>query len=197
VKVKSYPSSIGDLFVKNDYLYHVSNSVTIYSLADPENPVVLGVVESTKGVSVRSGVYGNYIISAFQDAGMQVYDCTDPTHPTICKDYEFPNWQFYIEGNILDMTIVGDRAFTGGKEIYVFDISKPQKLHRIARIAIGDYNISQITIANNYLYLTINDSIRIYSYLENSFGRNFGLGIGIGVLVIITASLLIWRKKKQ
>jgi hypothetical protein len=197
VRVGSYPSSLGDVHVENDYLYLVSNSVTIYSLADPVNPVFLGAVNSTKGVSVRSGVYGNYVISAFRDVGIQVYDCTDPTQPTICKDYNFPNRQLYIEGNIQDMEIVGDRLFTGGSELYVFDISNPQKLKRMARLPIGDQNLSRITVANNYMYLTIDSNIRIYSYVENSLGRNFGLGIGLGLPIIIVGSILIVRKKKN
>jgi len=197
VKVGSYPSSLGDVHVENDYLYLVSNGVTIYSLADPVNPEILGVVESTKGISVRSGVYGNYVISAFRDAGIQVYDCTDSTQPTICEDYDFPEWQLYIEGNIQDMEIVGDRVFTGGRELYVFDISKPQKLKRMARLKVGDQNLSQIIVANNYLYLTIDSNIRIYSYVENFLARNIGLGIGVGLPVVIGTSLLIcWRKKK-
>lgn len=197
VRVGSYPSSLGDVHVENDYLYLVSNGVTIYSLADPVNPVFLGAVESTKGFSVRSGVYGNYVISAFRDAGIQVYDCTDPTQPTICGDYSFPNWQLYIEGNIQDMEIVGDRVFAGGNELYVFDISKPQKLKRMARLKVGDQNLSQITVANNYMYLTFPSSIRIYSYVENSLGRNFGLVIGIGLPIVIVGSILIVRKKKK
>jgi len=198
VKVASYPSSLGDLYVNNDYLYLVSNGVTIYSLANPVNLVFLGAVDSTKGVSVGSGVYGNYVISAFRDAGIQVYDCTDPTQPTICKDYDFPSWQLYIEGNIQDMEIVGDRVFTGGSELYVFDISKPQKLKRIARLPIGDQNLSQIIVANNYLYLTIDSNIIIYSYIENSLGRNLGIGIGVGLTVMVGASLFIrWKKKRS
>ncbi len=198
MRVGSYPSSLGDVHVENDYLYLVSNGVTIYSLADPVNPVFLGAVESTKGFSVRSGVYGNYVISAFRDAGIQVYDCTDPTQPTICKDYNFPYWQLYIEGNIQDMEIVGDRVFTGGKELYVFDISKPQKLKRIAWLTIGDKNLSQITVANNCLYLTIDSNIRIYSYVENSLERNIGIGIGVGLTVVVGASMFIrWKKKRK
>ena len=198
VKVGSYPSSLGDVHVENDYLYLVSNGVTIYSLADPVNPEILGVVESTKGISVRSGVYGNYVINAFQDSGIQIYDCTDPEYPTICKDYDFPEWQLYVEGNIQDMEIVGDRVFTGGKELYVFDISKPQKLKRMARLTIGDQNLSQIIVANNYLYLTIDGTIRIYSYVENFLGRNLGLGLGIGIglPIVIGGSLLIRRKRR-
>jgi len=198
VMVGSYPSSLGDVHVENDYLYHVSDGVTIYGLADPVNPVILGAVESTKGISVRSGVYGNYVISTFQDSGIQVYDCTDPTQPTICKDYDFPNWQLYIEGNIQDMEIVGDRLFTGGSELYVFDISKPQKLKRMTRLPIGDQNLSRITVANNYLYLTIDSNIIIYSYIENSVGRNLGIGIGVGLPVVVGASLFIrWKKKNN
>ena len=196
VKVASYPSSVGDLHVKNDFLYLVSNDVKIYSLADPVNPLFLGAVDSTKLPITGSGVYGNYVISAFQDSGIQVYDCTNPMQPTICGDYNFPNWQLFIEGNIHDMSIVGDRLFTGGKELYVFDISKPQKPKKIARVNIGDQNISRITVANNYMYLTFPSNFKVYSFVENSLGRNFGLGIGIGLPIVIGVSLLIRRKRR-
>lgn len=197
VKVANYTSSLGDLYVKNDYLYLVSDDVKIYSLADPMNPVFLGAVNSTKQSTVGSGVYGNYVISAFQESGIQVYNCTDPTQPTICEEYDIPNWQLYIEGNIQDMEIVGDKLFTGGSELYVFDISTPHKLKRLARVNFGDQNISRITVANNYMYLTIDNNIRVYSYLENALGRNLGLGIGIGLPVVVGASLYIrWKKKR-
>ncbi len=196
MRVGSFSSPLVDVHIENDYLYLVSDGVTIYSLADPVNPVFLGAVESTKGFSVRSGVYGNYVISAFRNAGIQVYDCTDPTQPTICKDYDFSKLQLYVEGNIEDMDIVGDRLFTGGSELYVFDISKPQNLKRIARLTIGDQNLSQITVANNYIYLTIDSNIKIYSYVENFLLRNIGLGIGIG-LTILVGALIFYKRKKQ
>lgn len=196
VRVKRFPSTGGNLYVKNDFLYLVWNGVKIYSIIDPVNPTFRGEVNSTKHGTTGSGIYGNYVINTFEDSGIQVYDCTDPTQPTICEDYNFPSWQLFIEGDIQDMEIVGDRVFTGGSELYIFDISKPQNLKRIARITIGDQNISRITVANNYLYLTTTDNIRIYSYIENSLGRNFGLGIGIGLPIVIVGSLLIRRKKK-
>lgn len=196
VKVANYTSSLGDLHVKNDCLYLVSTDVKIYSLADPVNPVFLGAVNSTKHPTTGSGVYGNYVISAFQESGIQVYDCTDPTQPTICDDYDFPNWEDPVEGIIQDLDIVGDRLFAGGGKLYVFDISIPQNLKRIARINFGDQNISRITVANNYMYLNMHGTIRMYSYVENSLGRNLGLGIGIGLPVVIVGSLLIlWKKK--
>jgi len=196
VRVKRFPSTGGNLYVKNDFLYLVWNGVKIYSIIDPVNPTFRGEVKSTKHGTTGSGIYGNYVINAFEDSGIQVYDCTDPTQPTICEDYNFPKWQLYIEGDIQDMEIVGDRVFTGGRELYIFDISKPQNLKRIARITIGDQNISRITVANNYLYLTTTDNIRIYSYVENSLGRNFGLGLGLGLPVVV-ASILILRKKRS
>ena len=197
VKVANYTSSLGDLYVKNDRLYLVSDDVKIYSLADPVNPVFLGAVNSTKQPTTGSGVYGNYVISAFQESGIQVYDCTDPTQPTICEDYDFPNWEDPVEGIIQDLDIVGDRLFAGGGKLYVFDISIPQNLKRIARINIEDQNISRITVANNYIYLTFPSNIRVYSYVENSLGRNLGLGLGIGLPIVIVGSLLIRRKKKR
>ncbi len=197
VLVASYPATLADIHVSNDSLYHVSNYVTIYSLADPVNPVFVGSVNCTKQNTVRSGVYGNYLIRAFRDSGLQVYNFTDPLHPAICGDYDFPERQQYTEGNIQDMAISEDRIFTSGREIYIFDLTNPQKLKRIARLNIGDQNISQITVANNYLYLTFDSNIRIYSYIENSLGRNFGLGIGIGIPVVVGTLVVIrWKKKR-
>ena len=197
VKVASYPSSLSDLHVNNDFLYLVSDDVTIYSLADPVNPFFLGSVNCTKQNTVRSGMYGDFVINAFLDSGLQVYNCTDPMQPTICGEYNFADGELDIEGNIQDMEILEDRLFAVGRKLYVFDISNPQKLKRIARKNFGDQNIVRITVANNYMYLTIQSKIRIYSYIENSLGRNLGLGIGIGLPIVIAGSLLIWRKKQM
>ncbi len=197
VLVASYPSSLGDVYVKNDYLYLVSNGVAIYSLADPANPVFLGAVESTKGFSVRSRVYGNYIISAFQDVGIQVYDCTNPTQPTICKDYDLLKWKIGAKGIVHDIDIVEDRLFAGGDKLYIFNIRNPQKLRRIARINVGDQNISQIIVSNNYIYLTIDSNIRIYSYVENSLLWNIGLGSCVGLSILLGTSILIVFVKRR
>ncbi|MHA1738479.1 MAG: LVIVD repeat-containing protein [Candidatus Heimdallarchaeota archaeon] len=197
MRVGSFPSPLVDVHIENDYLYLVSNGVTIYSLADPANPVFLGAVESTKGFSVRSGVYGNYIISAFQDVGIQVYDCTDPTQPVICKDYDLLKWKIGAKGIVHDIEIVEDRLFAGGDKLYIFNIRNPQKLRRIARINIGDQNISQIIVANNYIYLTIDSNIRIYSYVENSLLWNIGLGSGVGLSILLGTSILIVLVKRR
>jgi len=196
VKVANYTSTGGNLHIKDDFLYVVWDGVTIYSLADPVHPMFLGEVKSTKSPTTGSGVYGNYVINSFLDSGIQVYNCTDPTQPTICGEYDFPNWQLFIEGKIHDMSIVGDRLFTGGSELYILDISNPQEPKKIARLNFGDQNISRITVANNYMYLNMHGTIRMYSYVENSLGRNLGLGIGIGLPIVIGVSLLIRRKRR-
>jgi hypothetical protein len=197
VRVGIYPSSLGDVHVENDYLYLVSNGVTIYSLADPANPVILGAVESTKGISAGSGVYGNYVIIAYQDSAIQVYDCTDPSQPTICWFKDYWDWNLYIERNIHDMEIVEERLFIGGGELYIFDISNPQILKRRARLNIGDQNISRIILSNNYIYLTILNNIRIYSYVESFLARNIGIGISLSLSVVVGASILIFIVKRK
>ena len=196
VKVANYTSTGGNLHIKDDFLYVVWDGVTIYSLANPVNPLFLGKLDSTKDDSVGSGVYGDFVVNAFRESGIQIYNCTDPTQPTICGEYNFPNWQLFIEGNIHDMAIVGDRLFTGGSELYILDISNPQEPKRIIRLNFGDQNISRITVSNNYMYLTFPSNIRMYSYVENSLGRNLGLGIGIGLPIVIGVSLLIRRKRR-
>ncbi|MGC9778179.1 MAG: hypothetical protein HZR80_02940 [Candidatus Heimdallarchaeota archaeon] len=197
VIVANYTSSGGELHVINDFFYLVSAGVKIFDLTDPVNPVLLGEVNSTKHNSARSGVYGNYVINTFLESGIQVYNCADHFHPTICWDYDFPDQEFQVEGIIHDMEIVGDRLFAGGRNLSIFDISDPHKLKRIARISIGDQIFNRITVANNYMYLTFPSSIRIYSYIENTLVLNFGLGIGIGLPIVIVGSLLIRRKKKK
>jgi len=195
VKVANYTSTGGQIHIKNDFLYLVSAGVKIFDLTDPVNPLLLGELNSTKHFSVGSGVYGNYVINAFRESGIQSYDCTDPTQPTICEDYDFPKWQIGAKGIVHDIDIVEDRLFAGGDKLYIFNIRKPQNLKRIAMKNIGDQNINRITVASNYIYLTIDSNIRIYSYVENSLLRNIGLGIGIG-LTILVGALIFFKKKK-
>ncbi len=197
VKVANYTSFGGELHVNNDFLYIVSNGVKIYSLADPVNPLFLGEVNSTLHSPASSGVFGNYIIQAFQWSGLQAYNLTDPYHPTICGNYAFPQREIQPGGQIRDMEIVGDKLFAGGRKLYVFDLSNPQNLERITRKNIGSRDINRITASDNYLFVTIQSNIIIYSYIENSLGRNLGLGLGIGLPVVVVASLLILRKKKK
>ena len=199
VKVANHTSSGGETHITNDLLYLVSAGVKIFDLADPVNPVFLGEVNSTKHTSECSGVHGSYVINVFEWFGIQVYNCTDPSQPTICWDYDFPEWDFQPGGNIHDMEIVGDRLFAGGRKLYVFDLSNPQNLVRIARKNIGDRDIRRITVSGDYIYLTIHYNLRIYSYVENFLGRNLGLalGISIGIPILIGGSLLFLKKKEK
>ncbi|NHJ48002.1 MAG: hypothetical protein FK733_09455 [Asgard group archaeon] len=197
VKVNNLASTGGELHIKNDFLYLVYSGVRIYNLVDPVHPLLLGEVNSTKQFSVGSGVYGDYVVNVFREFGLESYDCTDPAHPNICWDYIFPSWKIGITGIVHDTEIVEDRLFAGGDRLYIFNIRKPQKPKRIAWIHISDHNITRIMVENNYLYLTIQNNITIYSYLENSLERNIGLGIGIPLSVVIGISVVFWWKKKR
>ncbi len=196
VKVASYPSSGGGMHVINDLLYLVGNGVKIYNITDPDHLLLYGEIKSTKNNSVSSVVYGNYVINTFLESGIQVYDCADPFNPTICWDYDFPEKKLAVEGIIHDMDIVGDRLFAGGRNLSIFDISDPYKVKRIARIDTGGQIFDRLTVTETHLFLSISETIRTYSYVENSVGRNLGLGLGIGLPIIIGCSLLIlWKKK--
>ncbi|NHJ84334.1 MAG: hypothetical protein FK734_02655 [Asgard group archaeon] len=196
VKVASYPSSFCDLHIKDDFLYLVSNGIKIFSLTNPVNPIFLGEVNSIKNDSVRSVVYDHYVINAFRDSGLEVYDCSDTYHPTICGNYDFPRWRLYLKGEIQDIAIINDRLFAGGSEINIFDLTKPQNLKWISWLSFENQNINQIIVTNNYLYLSDYNNINIYSYIENSLGRNIGIGFGITVIVIGASLIWIRRRKK-
>jgi len=197
MKVANYTSTGGELHVNNDFLYLVSAGVKIYDLADPVNPVLLGELNSTKHTSADSGVYGNYVINVFVWSGIQVYNCTDTSQPTICWNYDFPRRLFTYEGNMNDIDIERDRLYVVGNRIFVFDLSNPQNLRRVTKIEIDSYPISRISVSENYIYLTIGGSIKVYTYVENFLARNVGIGIGIGLPVVVVASILILRKKKK
>lgn len=199
VKVANHTSSGGETHITNDFLYIVSDGVKIFDLADPVNPVFLGEVNSTKHTSAGSGVYGSYVINVFEWFGIQVYNCTDPSQPTICWNYDFPKRLFTYEGDMNDIDIVRDRLYVVGNRIFVFDLSNPQNLIRVTKKEIGGVHIRRISVSENYIYLTIGGSIKVYTYVENFFGRDLGLGIGIGVgiPILIGCSLLILRKKKS
>jgi len=197
MKVANYTSTGGELHANLEFLYLVSNGVKIYSIANPINPVYLGEVNSTKNIIADSELYGNYVINAFWYYGLQVYNCTDPFHPTICWNFDFPDKEFFREGTIHDIKIIGDRLFTGANRLNVFDISKPQEVKRIARVKIGDKYIDRLVVSEDYIYLTTWGKIKIYSYNENNLPRNFGIGIGVGLPIVIGGSLLLIRHKKR
>ncbi len=196
-QVAFVPSSGGGMHVINDFLYLVGNGVKIYNIADPVHPLLYGEIQSTKNTSVSSGVYGNYVINTFLESGIQVYDCADPFNPIICWDYDFPEKNLAVEGIIHDIDIVGDRLFAGGRNLSIFDISNPHKVKRIAGIDTGDQIFDRLTVTETHLFLSISDTIRTYTYFENSVGLNLGLGLGIGLpVVVVGASILIlWKKK--
>ncbi|MHA1738488.1 MAG: LVIVD repeat-containing protein [Candidatus Heimdallarchaeota archaeon] len=193
-KVANYTSSGGELHINNDYLYLVSSGVKIYSLAEPINPLFLGEINTTKNIVAKSDLYGNYIINAFWYYGIQIYNCTDPYHPTICWDFDFPDREFFPEGTIHDVEIIGDKLFTGANRLNVFDLSDLQKVKRITRLRIGDKYIDRLVVSEDYIYITAWGKFKIYSYKENKLLRNLGIGISVGVSVVIVASLLIRKK---
>ena len=196
-KVTNYTSTGGELHINNEYLYLVSSGVKIYNLMNPVNPLFLGEVNTTKHIVAGSELYGNYIINAFWYYGIQVYNCTNPYHPTICWDFDFPDKEFFPEGTIHDVEIIGDKLFTGANRLNVFDLSDLQKVKRIARLRIGDKYIDRLEVSEDYIYLTAWGRFKIYSYKENNLPRNIGIGISVGVPVLIVASLLIRRIRSQ
>ncbi|NHJ31675.1 MAG: hypothetical protein FK732_02325 [Asgard group archaeon] len=196
-KVANYTSTGGELHANLEFLYLVSNGTKIYSIANPVEPVLLGEVNSTKHIIAGSDLYGNYVINAFWYYGIQVYNCTDPFHPTICWNFDFPDHEFFPEGTIHDMKIIGDRLFTGSNRLNIFDLSNPQEVKRIARLKIGDKAIDHLVVSEDYIYLTIWGRIKIYSYSENNLPRNFGIGISIGLPIVIGSSLLIYKRKRK
>jgi len=194
--IASYNSSIGDLHVNNGFLYLVSTSVKVFDLANPVNPILLGEINSTKFHSVDSELYGNYIIRAFYKSGIQIYNCTNPLHPTICSDYEFSSWATNEEENIQDLDIEEDRLFVGGKKFYIFDLSKPQKLKRIGQINFENQYINQTTVTETCLFITFNGTIIIYTYVESNLGHNLLIVFGIGLSIVIGVRVLVVLKRK-
>ncbi|MCE7746251.1 MAG: hypothetical protein GPJ52_14065 [Candidatus Heimdallarchaeota archaeon] len=199
IKVANHTSLTGDIYINNEYLYLASGRIRTYDFTNPINPVFLGEVNSTKHTPAGSEVFGNYIIRTFWWSGLQAYNLTDPYHPTICGNYEFPQREIQPGGQIHDMEIVGNKLFAGGRKLYVFDLSDPQDLKRIAQKNIGSRDTYSITVSENYIFATIHNDIIVYSFVENFFGRNLGLGLGIGIglPIVIGGSLLIVRKKKS
>jgi len=193
-KVANYTSTGGELHINNDYLYLVSSGVKIYSLVNPINPLFLGDVNTTKHIVAGSVLYGNYIINGFWYYGIQIYNCTDPYHPTICWNFDFPDKEFFPEGTIHDVEIIGHKLFTGANRLNIFDLSDLQKVKRIARLRIGDKYIDRLVVSEDYIYLTAWGRFKIYSYKENKLLRNIGIGISVGVSIVIVASLLIRKK---
>lgn len=197
VKAANYSLPTGYVHINNDFLYIVSDFVKIYDLANPINPIFLGEVNSTKHTLAGSGLYKNNIISAFWWSGLQSYNCTEPSTPTIIGNYGFPADETEPGGQIHDMEIQGDRLFAGGRKLFVFDISNPQKLQRIAVKYIGSRDTYGISVSGNYIFANIHNNIKVYYFSESFLERNLGLGIGIGITVLIGGSLTLLRKKKK
>jgi len=199
VKVATHVSFTGDIYINNEYMYLVSSRIKTYDLTDPINPILLGEVNCTKHTPAGSGVFGNYVIRAFWWSGLQAFNLTDPYHPTICGNYRFPQREIQPGGQIHNMEIQGDLLFAGGRKLYVFDISNPQQLERIAAKRIGDRDISSIALSGNYIFTNIHNAIVVWFYSETSLERNLGLGLGIGVglPVVVGVSILIGKRKKK
>ena len=196
VIVSIYPSTGGKLHVKNDFLYLVSNGIKIYNLTNPLNPVFLGEVNSTKQLSTDSEVYGDYAINAFEESGIECYNCTDPTQPTICCDYEFP--QDEVERIVHDIDIEENRLFAGGNKLCIFNISDSHNLTRTAMIYSGNQDISQIKVSNDYIYLTIRNKVKIYILgVENPTSWIVGLENIIELSILVGAAILIVLVKRK
>jgi choice-of-anchor B domain-containing protein len=143
VEVEYIPGSGGtgsDIEVYGDYVYFSDDQAPtqIYSLADPENPVLVGTVPTDAHTITVAGEY-LYTQGGPSPGGVRIYHLANPASPTFVGEYQ-PHYMH-------DIHVRGDTMYAAGiygQGVDIVDLSDRTNPALIARFnypASGAHNI--------------------------------------------------------
>lgn len=135
IKVDSYPGSIFDMHIQEEFAYLVdwNNGLIILNLSNPSDITFISQFPIA-GACVHLDIHEDiaYITDHHSDyTGLRLIDVSDPFHPFQVGSY-LPSgidfWNPIIEG---DYTYIGNYAFPNGGRLHIIDVSDPSNIHRM------------------------------------------------------------------
>ena len=110
--------------------------MAIYSLADPENPVQLGLF-TTRSDSMSGYIHTIHVrgtrgyASLVTDGLEQILDLTDPAHPTVLASFFTPSRITHSSWTSQDHRYLYVTDETSGPHLYVYDIQDLSNIRRV------------------------------------------------------------------
>ncbi|MBD3190464.1 MAG: hypothetical protein GF308_07460 [Candidatus Heimdallarchaeota archaeon] len=199
VKVANYSYPAGQVKVEDHFAYITWEELTILDLSDPITPVPVGHTPITKHTLAGMAVLLGYVVMAFWWHGLQVYNVTDPTNPTIVDNYSFPDRESAPGGTAHAIQIEGQKAVVAGRDLNIFDLSTPKNIQRVTRyLWIGREHTYSLAVSQGYIYLETEGMIRIFSFTKQQIVWSyFGAGVLVGVVIALPVIITLLRKRYQ
>jgi len=156
-------SGIG-LDIAGDYAYVCSdqNMLSIYSISDRSNPVLLSNStsnpQSITPLSVKvSGDYAYIAGHSTQFGAVAVFNVANPSNPIFVTVWSSGSYwsQASIGGN--NLFLLSNSASEFPEDFAIYDISNPESAVLAAQIKVQG-NPSDMDILGNYAYITVNDA---------------------------------------
>ncbi|MDH5185736.1 MAG: hypothetical protein OEZ20_03980 [candidate division WOR-3 bacterium] len=137
-----------DFEIKDNYLLLAddSNSIKIFDITDPAAPIYLRKFDPPNFSASFLFLNDRYLYTIDRDYGGSfcIIDINDPLDPLLLTKFNTPNSEkFWVSGN---------RAYiVYGWKIKVLDVTNPESVYLVD--SLGGFDIRDIAVKNNYLYL--------------------------------------------
>ncbi len=145
----------GKAFVSSSASNAAKPDLSIFDVADPNNPVKIS--SKDLGVSNISSItkVGNYVFASIANSSNEfmVIDVSNLANPTVIKSVDFSNGKsrtLTVSGTTL---YIGMEQITGESEFFAVDVSDPVNPTVIGNFEVNA-NVSSIYIFNNQAYIT-------------------------------------------
>ncbi len=134
------PGTTKDLCARDELLVGASDRLSIYSLATPEVPLLIGSADlfgQAERIMLRDGL----AFVALGEAGLSVLDLSDPAAPSPLS---------HLDLHIEDFAFDGDMLYGLGNGLFVVDVADPAMPELIGRMNDVE-RFTQVGIAENCL----------------------------------------------
>ncbi|MGV8161935.1 MAG: LamG-like jellyroll fold domain-containing protein [Candidatus Nanoarchaeia archaeon] len=164
----AYLNGARSIFIVDDYAYVTasqSKSLAIINISNPTSPNLISYTTNASSLSGTVGVFvkDNYAyVTAFENDSFSVFDISNKTN---IVRVGFLTNSSYIDG-ASEIYINGNYAYALGfyGSLATIDISEPTNPIMISKNDLGSQYPSDISIKNNYIYVTTSTSSRLYIY---------------------------------
>lgn len=128
----------------------VHDDLQVYSVADPLHPIPLGsavLPGDAEGVEIRGG----FAYTANWSGGMSVIRISDPRHPAVMATVP-------IAGPAWDLDLAGPCAFIAANDLFVVDITDPERPAVVARLQTSSERLARRVAASGTVVYIADES---------------------------------------
>ncbi|NQU75501.1 MAG: peptidylprolyl isomerase [Planctomycetes bacterium] len=135
-----------------------TRSFFVASQASEDQQVIAGLPSSTGATEYSSDVVGNLVYLACGNAGIEVYDATDPAQPLLLGSYN-------TAGEARNIKVVGDYAFVSDtfNGLVTLNVSNPADITLISTTPVGGSAALGLDARDGLLYVaSYADGLNVY-----------------------------------